>query len=506
MLLNNIVYKKDQRLSKDKSVFRLIEYVSIDSYEQMDNCHLSLSNKHKRNEEMTSSTQQLRCERPQRVYALVIVTLVLLLAVPVQLPQEDNTVTFSVSQNAEAAVQDFRMRVDLVQDSLQHGTFTFYMGNVEREDLVGALGVSASISWQDLMTELYEFKNGVASWVELIGISLDFLDGWIEIARGADRFALGMILGLDEYYLDGFQTTTLITTDLHFDPGLGAWLGELGLGDDTIFKMGMAIEIDFTLSHAKDVVTMHPLHFLAGSEVSTLLSAVGFDLEVTITTPAEYQIETTEPYWNHYRTPTEKENLNFEAADSEIRIVKQPLWFSSNFMLVVLLGGAIASALMRSSARKKHPHKEIKSSKTIWVLAALFFFWPIIAWANYLFYLFVIVGLARSAGTLRGKPPKKAKQEPYSSSNASRSVLAQQGASISNCSSSAYVPATTPSLANNVTSTQSSGFYPSQAHLLYGYQQVPPPTRPHTVCPSCRSLCTYYPGAGYFCWRCRRYY
>jgi len=38
-------------------------------------------------------------------------------------------------QNAEGGYKDFRMKLDLNQESLTKGKFTFYMGNVDRENL-----------------------------------------------------------------------------------------------------------------------------------------------------------------------------------------------------------------------------------------------------------------------------------------------------------------------------------------------------------------------------------
>jgi len=210
-------------------------------------------------------------------------------------------------QNAEGGYKDFRMKLDLNQESLTKGKFTFYMGNVDRENLIGSLGFSTDVTWPEVVNELHDFKNSTEDFVGLIGISLDFIDGWIEIARGADSYVLSNILGLEDEYITSLQVSTLITTTFIFDPSIMGIFGDIGLGDDTIFKMGLAVEIDYTIDNTASELSLFPLRFMQNGVVSTLLSIVGFDLEVEIITPGDLQIEAADSHMNHFHVSSVKE-------------------------------------------------------------------------------------------------------------------------------------------------------------------------------------------------------
>jgi len=134
----------------------------------------------------------------------------------------------------------------------------------------------------------------------------------------------------------------------------------------------------------------------------------------------------TEDTWNHFRSFNSDgfsytaegseiingESINYASAGSEIKIIKQPIWFSSNFMFNVLVVGAITSGVMRSTARKRYPQKNVKSFKKIWLFAGIIFFWPFLVSANYIFYTFVFIGLIASASKL--SKPKSYKSQNYS--------------------------------------------------------------------------------------------
>lgn len=348
--------------------------------------------------------------RVLKSFSITIIILISLMCVHSG-EQNEEMNHYYFSTDAKAGYKDFRMKIDLFQETLSDGKFTFYMGNVDRENLVGELGISASLSWPQIVDQLHDFKNSTASYVELIGISLDFIDGWIEIARGADVYVLSKVLGLDDSYLSGLRVSTLITSTFIFDPSIGGLLGEFGLGDDTTFKMGLAIEIDYSIQNTAEELTLFPLRFMQSGVVARLLKLVGFGLEVEIVTPSELQIESVDSYTNHFRN-LEEEHINYVAAGSEIKIVRQPIWFSSNTMFGVLILGAITSGIMRGTAKKRYPSKGVESCKKVWILSAAIFFWPFLVGANYIFYLVVLIGLVASASKL--SKPKSYNRNQYS--------------------------------------------------------------------------------------------